>query len=344
MRPISLLVPALLAASCLSGEAEFTAVPGAGPLGETMPIIFNGSPPTAPEHGAVVSLHQRSGSSVYTSPFCSGTLIRSDVVLTAAHCLDTARGGRTFSTMAPGSLAIYVGDRPATDLLSHVYGVVETVIHPSYDRRALRNDIALVRLARPITEAVTPVPELPASLGFSSADIGSLVDFAGFGDTEDGGFGEKLHVILPLGGLGCTVAGCPDGGQAATQVSYAQGVGGPCSGDSGGPLFLHRGGQSYVGGITSYGDAYCLYYGVSTRVDAYTAWIGAFAGAGEPPPPGDTDVTGDSCGNQTCDVGESCDGRSGTLACATDCAGRVGGRPGDRFCYVSGVCQGPGCP
>src|SRR5688572_13716159 len=53
--------------------------------------IFQGEPPNRPEHAAVVSLHQRSGSLVSSSIFCSGTLISDSVILTAAHCLDVAK-------------------------------------------------------------------------------------------------------------------------------------------------------------------------------------------------------------------------------------------------------------
>ena len=53
--------------------------------------------------------------------------------------------------------------------------------------------------------------------------------------------------------------------------------------------------------------------------------------------------TGGNCGNGTCDVGESCDGRDGTTACS-DCPGQTSGKPSNRFCYVNGVCEGPGCP
>ena len=54
---------------------------------------------------------------------------------------------------------------------------------------------------------------------------------------------------------------------------------------------------------------------------------------------GPTDV----CGDGVCGEGESCDGRSGTTACG-DCDGKTTGKPDNRFCYVEGLCEGPGCP
>src|SRR5690606_35169171 len=121
----------------------------------------------------------------------------------------------------------------------------------------------------------------------------------------------------------------------ATQISYTQYDSGPCFGDSGGPAFVQRGGTWYLGGITSWGDAYCTQFGVSTRVDAYASWIAAFSSVPEPPdcsangtcnaecPAGadpDCAPTGGSCGDGVCGVGESCDGRGATSACG-DCPG-----------------------
>ncbi|GEM_PF-2327237 len=268
----------LLAAGC-SATAFIEPVDGIGPHQVSEWPIINGSAPDSPEHDATVSLHQltNGGSQVYISPFCSGTLISSEVILTAAHCLDTAKGGKNFKTMAPGALAIYLGDDPAADILDHLYLVTETLIHPGYDRQALEDDIALVRLAAFPTEAA-PIPYLPPAEGFTTNDIGSTVNFAGFGDDENGNSGIKLQVDGTLGGLGCSVPGCFDAGVPATQVSYNQYNSGPCFGDSGGPMFVYRGSGTYVGALTSYGDNTCSVYGVSTRADAFAGWIDAFIG------------------------------------------------------------------
>ena len=356
-----ILFTAILMSACMEAPEPFL-LEGSGELEQSQLPIYNGSPPDAPEHAAVVGLHQLTKrGSVYVSPFCSGTLVTADIVVTAAHCLDVGTGGKpNFQTMAPSKLAIYVGDDPSVDILEHLYLVEETLIHPGYDRVMLLNDIALVRLVTPIAEAVVPVPHLPSEFGLNANDAGAIVDFAGFGQTETGSSGVKLHVELPFSGLGCVLAECPDGGDPATQVSYAQQTGGPCFGDSGGPMFISRDGLPYVSGITSYGDSECLYYGVSTRVDAYETWIEAFIA---PPPPPDCSANGVcnsecpsgddpdcepepplGCGDGVCASDESCDGRSGTAACVADCPGKTKGKPSTRFCFVGDTCEGPACP
>lgn len=320
----------------------WTVLDGMGPINRDA-VIYRGDAPDAPEHDAVVSLHYRSGSSVYRTPFCTGTLIDQDVVLTAAHCLDEATGGSTYNEMETGELAIYVGDDPSVDLASHVYAVSDIEIYSSYNRVSIRNDAGLVRLTSDITEGYDPVPPLPASEGFSTSDIGENLNFAGFGYTETGSYGEKMQVDLPLGGLGCTVSGCPTSGDSATQISYSQSGGyGPCSGDSGGPAFVTRGGVVYVGGITSWGDSACRSYGVSTRVDAFESWWSDWIDTGSGDGGGTTDPY---CGDGDCGDGESCDGRfAGTTACSADCDSVTSGPRRNRYCYSEGVCYGRGCP
>lgn len=368
---------------CDTADNGTGVLPGSGDYGSISQPIINGYPPDAPEHDAVVGLHQLTKKGyVYVSPFCSGTLIADDVVVTAAHCLDNSNPNKPgFSVMPPAELAIYVGDDPSQDILAHLYFVTETVIYPSYNKYSNQNDIALVRLSQSVTEPLVPVSNLPSSIGFTQSDVGVLLNIAGFGQTETGASGVKLQADVQLGSLGCYVAGCPGPGDAATMIAYQQYVAGPCFGDSGGPAFVYRDGVPYVGGVTSYGDGNCTVYGVSTRVDPYETWINDFVNpyvpdcsadgycnpecaAGEDPDcvtPPDCSADGycnpecaagedpdcsssNDCGNGVCDEGESCDGRDGTVDCSSDCPGKTTGKPTKRYCFVGDTCEGAGCP
>ena len=271
-------LPLLLAALLVSCEAPLTVTDAPGPHSEAAGKIFGGSAPDAPEHAAVVGLHEVYGAgSVVSWPFCTGTLIRGDVVLTAAHCLVGGGGGE----MDPDDVRIYVGDDPAVDLLAHDYEVIELDAHDDYSLATWFNDIGVLRLATDAAaaEGVDPVPELPADEGFTEDDIETIMNLAGFGYTESWDYGTKLQVDVELAGFGCAPRGCAGADDEDTQVSYDQSDGaGVCTGDSGGPLFVTRGAQVYVGGTTSFTDYWCEQYGVSTRVDAFEDWILDFAG------------------------------------------------------------------
>ncbi len=251
----------VLAAGCAGEEFQID-------LTSAQHLIYNGSPPDAPEHNAVVALLQVQGGYGYF--FCSGTLIRPNTVLTAAHCLKGKKATK---------LVAWVGD----DLSAGTYywGSALTV-HSKYNSRTMDSDIALLRLKTNVS-GVTPVPEAPANVGLVA---GEPINFAGFGEDEQGNYGVKLQVDGTLDGFGCSAADCGcqvPPGYPAHQICYRQNPPatgtGPCFGDSGGPAFVYRNGQAYVGGMTSYGDSYCTVYGVSTRADAYESFIHGFAGA-----------------------------------------------------------------
>ncbi len=224
--------------------------------------IYYGTPDAV--HTATVALTYGPGSGY----FCSGTLITDTVVMSAGHCLEYEN---------PSSIQIFFG--------GNAYGagdyrpVSQGLIHPDYDGQTVSSDISLLRLATPAPVSVTPIPHLPAAQGLTDADEGqTTVDFSGFGVTETGTDGQKLHVEgtirLVCDGPGdCNMNGNP---VAARAFGYLQNPGGPCSGDSGGPAYLFRGPTEYVAGITSYGDWSCAEYGVSTSVSHYAVWIDGF--------------------------------------------------------------------
>ena len=241
-------------------EGKSAFVPGQQRFG-----IFHGSAYTSDLHKAVVALTEGAG----TGYGCSGTLITDRVVLTAAHC---------FQVLSQSQLQVFFGQDVSQ--AGEYRAASEVATHPDFYDNGLADDIALIRLSAAAPAGVTPIAYLPAAQGLTDADVSSSADFSGFGLTETGSDGVKLHLAMPLQGVcpgpsRCTIVGFPEILEPRT-FGYSQGTGGPCTGDSGGPAFVFRGAKEYVAGITAYGDDACLTYGVSTQVDRFEGFIQNF--------------------------------------------------------------------
>jgi MYXO-CTERM domain-containing protein len=178
---------------------------------------------------------------------CSGVLISSRVVLSAAHCVPDPSMLADISVSFGGDLA-----SPST-----LIPVLEATAHPAFDVTTLSNDLGLFLLG-------AHAPASPVSLlgqPFDASFVGMSTRLVGFGQTVSGG---PLDTTKRVGQA--IVADFSD--QTFTLHPDPSLT---CGGDSGGPAFLSLGGSEYLAGVTSRGDADCAQYAIDTRVDAFTA-------------------------------------------------------------------------
>lgn len=155
---------------------------------------------------------------------CTGTIIARDLILTAAHCHNTALSGGYVlfgnNFMADRQIIQIAGSRVKAN------------------RSGASDDIALLRLATPIPSEYQPVELFPPEAAIFR---GNSVRLAGYGsDNTPQSFGVLRTVVSSI------VDRREDGA-----IFVQSGESAACVGDSGGPLLIFRDGHWYTAGIAS---------------------------------------------------------------------------------------------
>jgi len=212
-------------------------------------------------------------------PLCSGTLIASNVFLTASHCtiyftqVLEPLGYTAFASFDPviayGSLTTGTAD---------LIAVTDVVTNPEYSQRQSDSgDIGALILAEApagITPAILPQCGLLDQLSVRNGLRGATFTAVGYGVQNrvvGGGvpFFQDVNPIPRMYAFSSFLA--LNKGYLRLSQNPATGDGGACYGDSGGPNFLTASGTTYLVAITITGDAVCRATNVVYRLDTVAA-------------------------------------------------------------------------
>lgn len=199
--------------------------------------IINGHKASVEDFPSIGALVTNEG----TNQVCTVTLIKKDLALTAAHCVEHGLNG--YHYVLHGYDAVL--EDPCKEC---VYEIEDNAIHPDYSKQEEDwHDIAIILLKEEID--VEPSNIMDPDLFKLVVQEGDLVTIAGYGIYDYNGpwsnyeSGELHAAEVPFGGyhsenevyIGETVPGTPNA----------------CYGDSGGPVYVTYEDQVFVTGVAN---------------------------------------------------------------------------------------------
>ena len=239
------------------------------------PYIVGGTQATIADAPWQVGLISASAGDEYNGQFCGGSIIATQWIATAAHCVTGS---------SPSSIRILAGQATlSTTTNNRAVAVSNIYVHPLYGSTGDGDDIALIKLTAPLTLVAGSVQKI--ELPTAAPAVSATEVITGWGDQASGS-GNYPTVMrkAQVNVMNDTVcAGAYGGGYSNAKMVCAANAAytiDTCQGDSGGPMARNTGAAWVLDGITSFGQG-CASYGypgVYTEVFNYRSWISSTMG------------------------------------------------------------------
>lgn len=256
------------------------------------PTIIGGEEVTENIYPWTVALIKTGAGSLKTRQFCGGTLVTSEIVITAAHCTfrgTTPRDADSIialigtTSLDPENVPAQVGTTTLIPPSGQQIEIEQIIRHPDYVRSTANADIALLRLATPVNFPTIALGN-PAQLSPEQRN-GAMV--LGWGRTES----QSRSTILRQANVPLVEwETCRTSYATFSYVvkdnmvcaGYALGGKDACTGDSGGPLVAPNEYNAdgtvrswSLIGVVSWGRgcAQINAYGVYANIGMFSSWI-----------------------------------------------------------------------